>query len=55
MCACTLCACVRVPVFRKDSCIGLGYESGVSRTTLCNMITHGHSISGSCSYFQRLT
>ena len=47
-------ACVRVPVFSNDSCTGLGYDSGVSRTILGNMITHAHSIHGPCSYFQQV-
>ena len=45
-------ACMRVPMFSNNSCIGLGYDSGISRTILCNKITHAHSIHGPCSYFQ---
>ena len=43
-------ACVRVPMFSNDSCIGLGYDSGVSRTILGNMITHAYSFQGPCSF-----
>ena len=43
-------ACVRVPIFSNDSCIGLGYDSGVSTTIFDNMVTHAHSIHGPCSY-----
>ena len=43
--------CVHVPMFSNESCIGLGYDSGVSKTILGNMITHAHSVHGSCSYF----
>ena len=35
-------ACVRVLIISNDSCIGLGYDSGASRTILGNMITHAH-------------
>ena len=45
-------ACVHVPIFSNDSCIGLGHDSGVSRTILGNMINHAHSIHGPCSHFQ---
>ena len=48
-------ACVRVPMFNNDSCIGLGYDSGVSRTIVGDMITNAHSIHGPSSYFQRVT
>ena len=34
-----VCVHVRVPMFSNDSCVGLGYDSGVSRTILGNMIT----------------
>ena len=44
-------ACVRVPMFSNDSCIGLGCDSGVSRTILGNILTHADSIHGPCSYF----
>ena len=54
MCACMLRAFAHVPMFSNDSFIALGYDSGVSRTILGNMITHAHSIHGPCSYFQRL-
>ena len=37
-------ACVRVPIFSNNYCIGLGYHSGVSRTILGNIMTHAHSI-----------
>ena len=47
-------ASVPVPMFSNDSCTGLGYDSGVSRTILGNMITHAHSIHGPSSYFQRV-
>ena len=43
-------AFVRVPMFSNDSCIGLGYNSGVSGTILVNIITHAHGIYGPCSY-----
>ena len=49
MCACMracvracarLCVCcVRVPMFSNDYCIVLGYDSGVSRTIVGNMVT----------------
>ena len=45
-------ACVRVPMFSNDSCIGLGYDSGVSRTFLGNMITYTHCIHRPCSNLQ---
>ena len=45
VCTCMLNACVptclRVPMFSIDSCVGDGCDSGVSRTILGNMITHG--------------
>ena len=47
-------ACVRVPIFSNESCIGLGKDSGVSRTILGNMMTYAHSIHGPCSYFQHI-
>ena len=31
---------VRVPIFSSESCIGPGYDSGVSGTIMCNVITH---------------
>ena len=52
VCTCVR-ACVGVPILRNDPCIGLGYNSGVSRAILGNMITHAHSTHGPCSYFQR--
>ena len=47
-------ACVRVSMCSNDFCITLGYDSGVSKTILGNMITHAHSIHVPCSYFQRV-
>ena len=44
-------ACVHVPMFINDSCIGLGYDSDVYGTILGNMITY---TIGPCSYFQRV-
>ena len=47
---------VRVGVCCGGGCvsIGLGYDSGVSRAILDNMITNAHSIHRPCSYFQCL-
>ena len=47
-------ACVRVPMFSNGTCIGLGYNSGVSRTILGDMIIHVYSIHGPCSNFQHV-
>ena len=47
-----VCVCMRIPMFSNDACIGLGYDFGMSRTILGNMITHAYSIQGPCSYFQ---
>ena len=43
------CMCVRVAIFSNDSRVGLGYDSGVFGTILCNMLTYAHSIHGLCS------
>ena len=47
-------ACVPVPMFSNDSCIELGYDSGVSGIILGDIITYAHSIHWPCSYFQRV-
>ena len=41
-----MCEFVCVPMFSNDSCIGLGYDSGVSGTILDNMIPYAGIIFG---------
>ena len=51
MCA-YMCACMRACThFSNDSCIALGYDCGLSRPIMSNMITHAHSIRGPCFFF----
>ena len=44
-------ACLRVPMFSNESCSVLGYDFGVSRTILSNMINPAHSNLGAMLTF----